>query len=104
MALHETADQIAAAAQRIEDGIYLIPQHMRGAVRRYFLKGIPPGSFLTAVLSNDLMEALGRADDDNRDALPRYGQFLYNYVPCGSYGSPDAVKAWIASFAEQVSA
>lgn len=101
MALQGTAEQITAASQRVEDGIHLIPQHMRGAVRRYFLEGIPPGSFLTAVLTNNLMDALGYADDDNRHALPSYGEFLYNHVPAASFGSPDRVKAWIDSFAER---
>ena len=35
----------------------LIPQHMRGGIERYVMNGVPPGSFLTAVLSNDLKEA-----------------------------------------------
>lgn len=93
-----------AAKQRIEDNLHLIPSHMHGAVRRYFFNGIAPGSFLTAVLSNDLMGALGKGDDENRNALPQYGVFLYNYVPAGSFGSPERVNAWLASFAEQVSA
>jgi hypothetical protein len=98
----QTADSYIA--QRVEEGVHLIPEHMRGTVRRYFLKGIPPGSFLTAVLSNDLMGALNRGDEENRNALPQYGAFLYNYVPNGSFGSPERVKAWLASFAEQVPA
>lgn len=93
------AQQITdAAKQRIEDNLHLIPSHMHGAVRRYFFDGIAPGSFLTAVLSNDLMGALGKADDDNRNALPGYGAFLYNYVPADSFDSPACVKEWLASF------
>lgn len=93
-----------AAKQRIEDHLHLIPEHMRDAVRRYYFDGIAPGSFLTAVLSNDLMGALGKADDENITALPQYGAFLYNYVPADSFGSPERVKQWLASFAEQEAA
>ena len=75
-------------------GDYL-PGHMRGAMKRYIENRIPPGSFLTAVLSNDLMEACGRADDINRHALFDYCTWLFNYAPRGCYGSPQAVAAWL---------
>lgn len=73
----------------------LIPRHMRGAVERYIMHGIPPGSFLTAVLSNDLKEAYGRADDENSAAMRGWVQFIYGYTPSPSQGSPEAVRAWI---------
>lgn len=76
-------------------GLELIPEYMRDGMTRYIKRGIPPGSFLTAVLSNDLIGALRKADDTNINALPAYGRFLYNYAPAGCYGSPDAVDRWI---------
>lgn len=88
-------------AEMIERGRHLIPPHMWGAVQRYYLHGIPPGNFLTAVLSNDLMEAFGRADDENSDAMRQWVQFLYNYAPRGGHGSPENVRAWMAQFVEQ---
>lgn len=83
---------------RIESGIHLIPEHMRDGVRNYFYHGYHPGGFLTAVLENDLMGALAKADDINRYALPKYGEFLFNFVPAGSFGSSERVDAWLASF------
>lgn len=85
-------DQIAAM---IERGQHLIPPHMWGGVQRYMINRIPPGSFLTALFSNDLMEAFGRADDENAMHMRRYCQFLYNHAPRGSYGSPELVRAWL---------
>lgn len=73
----------------------LIPQYMHGAVKRYVMHGIPPGSFLTAVLSNDLKEAYGRADDENSAAMRGWVQFIYSYTPSPSQGSPECVRAWI---------
>jgi hypothetical protein len=73
----------------------LIPQHMRGAMQRYIENRIPPGSFLTAVLANDLMGALRRADHINRECLHDYGMWLANYAPPACYGSPEAVRAWL---------
>lgn len=74
----------------------LIPPHMHEAVRRYVERHEPVGDFLTAVLSNDLRGAYSRADSDNIVHLPDYVTFLYNYVPAPCWGSPEAVKAWLA--------
>lgn len=74
----------------------LLPPHMRGAMQRYIENGIAPGSFLTAVLCNDLMGALGKADDENRHVLHSYGTYLYSYAPGGCHGSPDLVKEWVS--------
>jgi len=73
----------------------LIPMHMVAGMRRYLTHGIAPGHFLKAVLSNDLMEALGRADEENQRSLPAYGRFLYNYAASSSYGSPERFEAWV---------
>jgi hypothetical protein len=50
---------------------------------------------VTAVLSNDLMGAIGRADAENQRALREYGVYLYSYAPGGCYGSPERVTAWM---------
>lgn len=72
-----------------------LPEHMRDGMRRYIERGIEAGSFMTAVLSNDLMGALGKADDVNRHQLFAYASFLYNEAPRACHGSPEAVAAWI---------
>lgn len=73
-----------------------LPAHMQDGMRLYIENGIPPGSFQTAVLSNDLMGAFRRADDVNRMAILDYAMFLFNEAPCGCFGSPEHVKDWIA--------
>ena len=87
--------------EMIERGRHLVPPHMWGGVERYFVNRIPGGSFMTALLSNDLMEAFGRADDENSANMRRWVQFLYNYAPRGSYGSPEAVRAWLTPAQEE---
>ena len=74
---------------------YGVPAHMRGALVRYYNNRLPPGGFLTAVLSNDLMGALSQADETNKHALPAYGMWLYNQAPIGSYGSRENVRRWL---------
>ena len=75
-----------------------IPEHMHGGMLRYLLHGLPPGSFLTAVLSNDLREAVAYADEKNQSSLARYVVFLHNHAPLGAWGSPERVSEWIESF------
>lgn len=73
----------------------MLPEHMRDAFRLYIEKGIPPGSFTQAVLSNDLMGAMGRADHINRDRIFDTCAFLANYAPIGCFGAPERVQDWI---------
>ena len=75
----------------------LVPvTYMAQGLQNYIELGIPPGSFLTALLCNDFMEACRKADDTNRQVLFEWGGFLYNELPIGSFGSPDAFDRWIA--------
>ena len=69
-----------------------IPEHTENAIERYVNERIPPGGFLTAVLSNDLAGAVARADMYNREALSDIVQYIYNRVPASAWGSPKAVS------------
>ncbi len=73
-----------------------LPEHMRDAMRRYIEQGIAPGGFLLAVLTNNLKEAVARADDINRESLVDYVRFLYNEAPSECQGSQQKVQQWIA--------
>ncbi len=73
-----------------------LPAHMQDGARRYVEHGIKPGSFMTAVLSNDFIGAWQRADDVNTAAMHSWAMWLHNDAPRGCYGSPEHVKDWIA--------
>lgn len=79
---------------------FYIPERMMDGIARYIEHGIPPGDFLTAVVSNDLMEACGRADDENIANLPAYAAYFYNEAPSACHGSPEKVKDWITKHFE----
>jgi len=74
-----------------------IPNHMMTGVRDYVVHGIEPGSFLYAVLSNDLVGAFGAADHINRAAMFQWASLLYNDIPSPAWRSRDAVNFWIAA-------
>ena len=71
-----------------------IPDYMRDGITLYVEHGILPGSFMTAVLENKLVQAVGHADDTNSRLLKNYAMFLYNEMPSQSWGSPEKVDKW----------
>lgn len=82
----------------------LCPVNVRKAFDNYVYLGVPLGSFLTAVLSNDLKEAIGRADDTNLVALPHIVAYLYNEIPAALWGSPAALWGSPAKVAAHIEA
>jgi hypothetical protein len=71
-----------------------IPEYMHGGILRWYEHGIPPGDFLTAVIDNDLSEAIGRADDTNRYLLWNYMNWFSSYAPSGTWGFTTATAKW----------
>ena len=73
----------------------MIPRDTKSGIDRYVDHGVPTGSFLRAVLSNDLFEAIIKADSDNQLALAAICRYVYDYTPNTCHGSPEAVANWI---------
>ena len=72
-----------------------IPEHMRRGVKLYLKQGLRPGEFLTAILENNLVQSVCRADQINLAQIVEWAKFLYNEMPMGSWGSKEKVNAWI---------
>ena len=73
---------------------FYIPERMMGGIQRYVEKGIPPGDFLMSVITNDLSEAVSRADEENLSNLPAYVAFFYNECPAACWGSKENFVKW----------
>lgn len=73
----------------------MIPPHMHKSVRRYVEHHIKPGHFLTFLLQNDFINAIGYADDINRRNITNWVKFLRNELPRGCWGSKEKVKDWL---------
>lgn len=71
-----------------------IPEHERRAMENYVLHGVAPGKFLTAVISNDLRNAVGYADETNLPLLKIYVQWFYNLAPMYSHGTLASLDNW----------
>lgn len=78
-----------------------LPEHIRDGARLYVEHGIAPGSFTTAVISNDLREAFARADDINRARMFDIVCWFYNEAPSQCWGSAQMMNQWIAARAEE---
>lgn len=71
-----------------------IPERMREPARRYVERGIIPGDFLQAVLSDSLTQAFGRADAGNKARMDDYVMWLYNDIPGACWGSRERIEEW----------
>ena len=73
----------------------MIPRAPKHGIDQYVDHGVPTGSFLRAVLSNDLFEAVARADEHNQIALAEICKYIYNFTPTTCHGSPERFEHWI---------
>ena len=80
---------------RYEVNYITLPEHMRQGAEDYIERGYKPGSFLRAVLSNNLVEAFGHADGINLAYMHDWVKWLYNEAPSSCWGSERRVADWI---------
>jgi hypothetical protein len=74
----------------------MIPGGIKEAIDAHVKTGRGTGSFVNAVLENNLREACAQADDVNKFLLFDIVYYIYNECPAGCWGSPEKVKAWKA--------
>jgi hypothetical protein len=75
-------------------GFVTLPEDAHESLVRYIEHGVLPGHFLVAILINDLVGAVGRADETNAQLIAYYVAWLYAAAPAASWGSPDKVGEW----------
>jgi len=68
---------------------------VKDSLERYEKHKIETGSFLRAVLENDLFKAMGRADLESRANLFEIVQYIYSNLRSDCYGDREAVKKWL---------
>jgi hypothetical protein len=72
----------------------ILPEHMRGAAKRWIEDGISPGSFLLSVICNDFFNAVTRADSINYLHLKDIALFFHWETPPDCWGSPKKANRW----------
>lgn len=74
-----------------------LPDISQEALKNYFLYALPPGGFLTSLLSGQTwVNVISHADHWNKPILGKYLEWLQEYAPRGSWGSGQAVESWLA--------
>ena len=73
---------------------FYIPERMMPGILAYVENGQLPGSFLQAVISNNLKESFAQADDENKKNIQAFVAYFYNEVPAPAWGSPEAMMNW----------
>ena len=76
----------------------LIELRFKESIDAYIALGRPTGGFLEAVISNDLKEAIGRADSEALENIPHIVAYLYNDCPGNCWGSPKRYNEWLQKF------
>lgn len=74
----------------------LLPEHLRAGVKRYIEHRIIPGSFLVAVITNDLRKAVFAADSESLESLPDIVRWFHNEAPGRCWGSAESMAKWTA--------
>lgn len=69
-------------------------EHIGGSLQRYYENGIPGGSFVTALLANDLVGAATKADHNNMELLGYIAHWMLHNLPHEAWGSYEIVKEW----------
>ena len=86
------------------DPVYcVIKQSTIESINNYVLYGYEPGGFVNAVLANDLMQAMGGADRENRLTLHAICSYIYNEISMSCHGSYEKVEAHLKYVHERLS-
>lgn len=73
----------------------IIPPDTLRQLDEYQNNRVPPGSFLHAVLANDLYRAIRKADEANTRWLAHIAAYVEGHMPTACRGSQAAVQAWL---------
>lgn len=77
------------------------PPEIIDSLNRWFEDGLEPGSFLAAVLCNDLLAACERADSLNRLQLWNIVHWCANNLPAYGWGDDERYERWRTLDAEE---
>ncbi len=74
---------------------YNIPPAVLVGLELYRDSSLPTGGFLAAVLENNLIKAVGLADNFSMSALKDIVMWCYWELPSQAWGSKEKVAAWL---------
>ncbi len=72
-----------------------IPSHFIAGLERYLAFGIHPGGFMRAILSNDLVDVINRADADALSCLRPLSLLVFDCIDTRAWGTRQRVDEWM---------
>ena len=78
-----------------QTGRFYISPYTMNIIKGYIRDGYQPGSFLTAIICNDLRGAINHGDDENIRNIPAFVIFFCNKAPADCWGSQEKMKLWV---------
>lgn len=72
-----------------------IPPLILDGIQQFVVSRVKTGSFLLAVLENNLASAICRADPQSLAALREIVWYVHNCIPGNCHGSPQKVADWL---------
>lgn len=73
----------------------VMDDEIKASIDRYVEHGVPTGSFLEAVLSNDLYHAVMRADERRLPQIPAIVGYIVNEIPMNCWGTQSVYATWL---------
>jgi hypothetical protein len=90
-------DDIALALFKKSFNLWPVHPDWQRELMNYLVNGWTPGSFHLALFENDLVGAANHTHVANRwEWIVDFMKWLQNNAPHGSWGSPEAVREWLA--------
>lgn len=83
------------AMPNFRTGDHYIPPLVKASIYRYVDNHNPVGSFLQAVLQNNLTRAKLEADYDSRRSILNIVHYVSGFVPTKARGSKESVDSWL---------
>ena len=74
---------------------YGCPLEVVESIQRYVVNKVEPGSFVMAVLTNSLCQAVFNSDMTNIEKLKAICMYMYWKIPGNCWGSTEKVKKWL---------
>lgn len=72
-----------------------LPEHIQEGIKNYIEQGVPCGSFVKAVICNDLKETCAQADAVNKYEIFNIVSWFCNKAPSACWGSQACYNHWI---------
>lgn len=87
---------IDADSDRYKETKYgVLPKRVHEGIHTYIDEHVRPGSFLRAVLANDLYTAVANADPESERCLPNIAKYVVNTVPRKARDTRKRVGKWM---------